>query len=64
MTGDQRPRLPRRVVGVNLPSEAYTTRYVGRAQVPDHHYRTDVASVRILLNGLRKWQPNNTETGK
>lgn len=56
MAADQESaELPRRVVGLNLPPEAYTSRYVGRARVPDHRYDTDVASVRQLLEALRRW---------
>ena len=58
MADRELPELPQRIVGINLPPAAYTARAVGRAQVPDYRYRTDVASIRILLNGFRKWQPD------
>jgi hypothetical protein len=53
---DEVPALPQRIVGSHLPPEAYTARYVGRASVPDHRFRTDEATVRLLLDRLRRWR--------
>jgi hypothetical protein len=57
----QKFELPRRVPGGNLPPEAARLPAVGRAQV---RYPADIGrwvsdepSLRILLNGLRRWMP-------
>lgn len=58
------PRLPRRVVGANLPADfldwpaAGRPRPAGRA---DRGWSTDEKAVRFLLNGLRRWQPKTRE---
>lgn len=51
---DEKPELPRRTSGFHLPAAAY--RAVGIANVPDSRWSSDDASVRILLNGLRRWE--------
>ena len=53
---EKQPDLPRRKFGSHLPAAAY--RAVGIAKVPDSRWSSDEASVRILLNGLQKWQVN------
>jgi hypothetical protein len=49
--------LPIGAVGVNLPAVAYTLRAIGRAQVPDYRFLTNIATVRVMLIGLRRWLP-------
>lgn len=51
------PELDQRIPGTHLPSEAYRT-LVGRARVPDSRWSDDDPSVRILMNGLRRWDPD------
>ena len=53
---NERPELHQRIVGINVPPEACTSRAIGGAPVPDYRFRTDTASVRMLLNGLRRWE--------
>ncbi len=51
--------LPQRVSGTHLPAAAY--RVIGTAKVPnvsDDRWRTDEQAMRVLLNGLRRWQVN------
>ena len=52
------PELDQRIPGTHLPPVAYR-KAVGRAKVPRGAYRTDEPAVRLLLNGLRRWDPND-----
>lgn len=52
MTGD----LPRRMIGANLPAEAYLTAGpTDRARVRPPYGPCDDKTLRLLLNGLRRW---------
>jgi hypothetical protein len=53
---EERPVLPKREYGTHLPPAEYR-KFVGRAKVPDSRWASDDASVRIILNGLKTWQP-------
>lgn len=50
------PKLPRRIYGNSLPPEAYRAIGVAKVQYPpDSRWADDEAAVRMLLNGLRRW---------
>jgi hypothetical protein len=51
-----KPELPKRTAGTHLPNAAYR-KAIGRATVPHGVYRTDEPALRLLLNGLRRWDP-------
>ncbi len=53
MADNRSPNLPKREPGTHLPSAAY--RPVGIARVPKQRWASDEASVRLLLNALRRW---------
>ena len=59
------PRLPRRVVGANLPADFHLNAVaIGRAKADGQsgsRWATDEKAVRFLLNGLRRWQPKSRE---
>jgi hypothetical protein len=56
MDDREKPELPKRTPGNHLPNAAYR-KAVGRAKVPHGVYRTDDPALRLLLNGLRRWDP-------
>ena len=56
MDETETPELPKRRSGTHLPNAAYR-KAVGRATVPYGVYRTDDRTLRLLLNGLRRWDP-------
>lgn len=57
---EDKPELPTRVPGTNLPAAAY--RAIGVARVPnvtDDRWLLDEQTMKELLNGLRRWQVTN-----
>lgn len=53
-------RLPRRVVGANLPADFYLD--AKEAVGPTGgRWSFDEKAMRFLLNGLRRWQPKSRE---
>lgn len=59
VVSEENSELPKRVHGRNLPPAAY--RAVGIARVPiqnvtDEVWRLDEQTMRVVLNGLRRWQ--------
>lgn len=54
---DEEPeKLPRRQYGTHLPPAAY--RAMGIAKVPDSRWSSDEPAIRVLLHGLRRWDPS------
>ena len=53
----EREPLPRRVYGTHLPGDAYR-KFIGRARVPSNRWSDADPSIRILLNGLKRWEPD------
>ena len=56
---ERAPGHPRRVLGANLPAAAYLAADAARAPMPnvlDARWYVHEQSVRLLLNGLRRWR--------
>jgi hypothetical protein len=55
---DEAHTLPRRMIGANLPQDAYLTATAAgpsRSHPPDDRWSDDDKAIRLLLNGLRRW---------